>query len=64
MNDNVEIADKLVSRIRNIVIKIGDKKFVPIAMEELIAMLQSLERLATLERHLYNLTSNGYKIYA
>lgn len=65
MNDNVTVADGLVSRIRTILAKAPpDKKFVPISLAELIDYLHSLERLAVLERHLINLVSDGYKIYA
>lgn len=63
-NDNVVIADERVARIRFILAQTGDKKIIPIKVTELLDYLHSLERLAVLERHLYNLTSDGYKIYA
>jgi hypothetical protein len=64
MNDNVKVADNLVSRIRFILAQCEGKKLVPIKTEELLDYLHSLERLAVLERHLMNLCSDGYKIYA
>jgi hypothetical protein len=64
MNDNVEVADKLVKRIRHILVQTEGKKIIPIKTEELIDYLQSMERLAVLERHLVNLCSDGYKVYA
>lgn len=64
MNDNVKIADERVSRIRYILSKTTDQKIVGIKIEELLDYLHCLERLAVLERHLYNLTSDGYKVYA
>ena len=64
MNDNVKVADELVTRVRFILAQVGDKKIIPIKVSELVDYLQALERLATLERHLVNLCSDGYKLYA
>lgn len=64
MNDNVKIADDVVAKVRKILASATDKKLVPIRVEDLLECLQAVERLSILERHLYNLTSNGYKLYA
>lgn len=64
MNDNVKIADDQVSKVRSLLANAGDRKLIPIKSVDLLDCLHSLERLATLERHLYNLCSNGYKLYA
>lgn len=64
MNDNVQIADESVSKIRTMLVSAGDKRLVPIQTMELVDVLHKLERLAVLERHLYNLCSDGYKYNA
>lgn len=64
MNDNVKIADEGVSKMRTVLKAAEGKRLVPIQTQDLIEFLHKLERLAVLERHLYNLTSNGYQIYA
>lgn len=60
MNQNVKIADDTVGRIRAIIIAAMGKKVMPVPTDTLLATLESLERLAVLERHLYNLTSQAY----
>lgn len=58
--DNVTIADKKVARVRSMLAGAGSHKVVPVTLPELVELLESLERLAALERHLYNLTFNAY----
>lgn len=57
--ENVKVADEKVNRLRKI-ISFTQAKFVPISVVELVEYLECFERLAALERHLYNLTSNSY----
>jgi hypothetical protein len=56
--ENVKIADARVAQIRKTIA--NSKKVAGVPIEELVGYLQCLERLAHLERHLYNLTSDGY----
>lgn len=62
--NNVEIADSRVDFLRKMIVSAGSHKIVPISVANLLNILESAERLAALERHLYNLTSNTYKIKA
>lgn len=64
MSENVKIADAGVSKMRGMLVAAEGKRLVPIQTQDLIEFLHQLERLATLERHLNNLCSNGYKVYA
>lgn len=56
--ENVKIADTKVAKMRHSIA--NAKKVVGTPVDEMIGYLHCLERLAALERHLYNLTSNGY----
>lgn len=64
MSENVKIADDGVAKMRTMLTAAEGKRLVPIQTQDLIEFLHQLERLAILERHLYNLCSNGYKQYA
>lgn len=55
---NVKIADTHVDRLRMIIYECKGKSHIRVSVDEAVGYLQSLERLAALERHLYNLTSD------
>lgn len=58
--ENVNVADQKVSRLRALIVNSAGKGVVALPIDEAIGYLQCIERLAAIERHLYNLTSNGY----
>ena len=58
--DNVRIADAKVIKLRTVLKDSFGKRAIAVSMDDAVGYLQSLERLAAVERHLYNLTSNGY----
>lgn len=58
--NNVKVADQKVERLRFVISKMAQHKFAPIAIDELLGYLECMERLAAVERHLYNITSNSY----
>ena len=58
---NVKIADDKVSKLRSQLSEAFGRPTVQISVDDVVGYLQSLERLAALERHLYNLISNGYR---
>lgn len=55
--NNAEIADNKVDKVRKLIVAAGQHKMIPITVSDLLTVLDSLERLSALERHLYNLTS-------
>lgn len=57
---NVKIADQKVDLLRARLIETGQKPTIRLTIDEALGYLQSLERLAALERHLQNLTSDTY----
>lgn len=61
MMKNTQIADNQVEKLRALIVRASkDKEFI-IKLEDLIDTLSCLERLSSLERHLYNLTSSAYE---
>lgn len=59
---NVKVADNMVERTRDLIASstVGDPVR-EIRVQDLIDILESLERLATIERHLANLVSPAYE---
>lgn len=59
--NNVLIADNQVERMRSICTAAAKDNEFQISKEDLIDILTCLERLASIERHLYNLVSPAYE---
>lgn len=61
--NNVKVADEAVNRVRSVIINApvtSPSEPVGIIIKDLVMVLDCLERLAVIERHLYNLTSRAY----
>lgn len=57
---NVNLVDKRIDKLRGILAANANRKVAPISLDELLNILECLERLSAVERHLYNLTSHAY----
>jgi hypothetical protein len=59
-NINVKVADQCVETLNLILKDIGTRRAIPVPVDALILYLKCMERLAALERHLFNLTSDSH----
>lgn len=59
--NNTIIADNQVEKMRSLVVRASKEKEFVMTIEDMIDTLTCLERLAALERHLYNLVSLAYE---
>lgn len=59
--NNAQIADNRVGHLRKLLVVAGQNKSVAVSVNTLLILLESMERLAAIERHLYNLTSMTYR---
>jgi hypothetical protein len=63
--NNARVADDIVQRVRAYIVNApvtSPSEPVGIILKDLIQILDCLERLAILERHIYNLASDAYEM--